>query len=241
MEEYDKIAKEYCNIGPVEPIKTYVFIPSIKRLFGDLNEKRALDVGCGNGLYTRILKDLGAEEVVGVDSSQEMINLAIEEENKKPLGIRYLVQDIRNLTDLGDFDIVVAGLVLHYARTKEELRDEIDCVYRTLKKGGKFIAVIGRNLFSDYSKKYGFKVSGSEPLKEGDKVEVTLYKDNSNVSFHVYYWERSTYEEILEESGFIDIRWHRFEISEEGLEKYSDGYWNDFLEDSQYYLLECRK
>lgn len=144
--QYDEIANEYAEIGPKEPIKTYVLIPSLKKIVGNIDGKRVLDLGCGNGLYARILKSLGAKEVIGVDSSKEMVKLAKEEENKKPLGIKYLVQDIRNLKSLRDFDVAVAGLVLHYARTKDELKKECDCIYESLKYGGRLIAIIGKML-----------------------------------------------------------------------------------------------
>lgn len=73
-------------------------------------------------------------------------------------------------------------------------------------------------------------------------MTVTLFKNNSQVSFKVYYWKKPTYEEILKKSGFKDIKWIKFKVSKEGIAKYERGYWNDFIEKQpQYHLLECRK
>lgn len=65
---------------------------------------RVLDLGCGSGLPTaRQLLDAG-HEVVGVDESSVMLDLA---ERQAPGG-RYLHRDMRDVADLGEFDAVVA-------------------------------------------------------------------------------------------------------------------------------------
>lgn len=65
---------------------------------------RVLDLGCGSGLPTaKQLLDAGAE-VVGIDESAVMLELA---ERQAPGG-QYLQQDLRDIGGLGEFDAVVA-------------------------------------------------------------------------------------------------------------------------------------
>lgn len=65
---------------------------------------RVLDLGCGSGLPTaRQLLDAGVD-VVGVDESAVMLELA---EQHAP-GAVYLHRDMRAVADLGEFDAVVA-------------------------------------------------------------------------------------------------------------------------------------
>ena len=65
---------------------------------------RVLDLGCGSGLPTaKQLIDAGVE-VVGTDESKVMLDLA---ETQAPGG-RYLHRDLRDLSDLGEFDAAVA-------------------------------------------------------------------------------------------------------------------------------------
>lgn len=65
---------------------------------------RVLDLGCGSGLPTAAqLLDAGIE-VVGTDESSVMLDLA----EKQAPGGRYLHRDLRDLTDLGEFDAAVA-------------------------------------------------------------------------------------------------------------------------------------
>ena len=46
-----------------------------------------MDVACGFGFYTRLLKQRGAAQVIGVDISPEMVRLAHQQEQADPLGI----------------------------------------------------------------------------------------------------------------------------------------------------------
>ncbi len=73
---------------------------------------RVLDLGCGSGLPTaRQLLDAGVE-VVGLDESRIMLDLA---EVQAPSG-RYLHRDLREVADLGEFDAVVANFSLIMVR-----------------------------------------------------------------------------------------------------------------------------
>jgi trans-aconitate methyltransferase len=65
---------------------------------------RVLDLGCGSGLPTcRQLLDAGVE-VVGIDESSAMLELAAEQAP----GGQYLHRDLRDIADLGEFDAAVA-------------------------------------------------------------------------------------------------------------------------------------
>ncbi len=49
--------------------------PSYLGLFGDIQNLKILDLACGDGFYTRMIKEMGAE-ITGIDISEEMIKLA---------------------------------------------------------------------------------------------------------------------------------------------------------------------
>ncbi|MGX7824418.1 class I SAM-dependent DNA methyltransferase [Actinokineospora sp. 24-640] len=69
---------------------------------------RVLDLGCGSGLpTTKQLVDAGMS-VVGVDESPVMLELAAEQAP----GADYRLGDLRELSDLGSFDAVVAFFAL---------------------------------------------------------------------------------------------------------------------------------
>jgi 2-polyprenyl-3-methyl-5-hydroxy-6-metoxy-1,4-benzoquinol methylase len=63
------------------------------RMVGALAGQRVLDLACGFGFYTRLLKQRGAAQVLGVDLSPEMIRLANREAHEwalKTAGFRTL-------------------------------------------------------------------------------------------------------------------------------------------------------
>jgi len=82
-----------------------------------------------------------AARVVGVDLSPGMIELARREEERAPLGIDYLVHDVKQLALDETFDIVVAAYLLNYAQTAAELVEMGAAIRRHLKPGGRFVTV----------------------------------------------------------------------------------------------------
>lgn len=92
-EQYDNIGSSY------EQFKTKATLPIAEKftffkMLGDFQEKTILDLACGTGFYSRLLKEKGAAKVVGVDISQEMVNVARQQEQKSPLGNEYQVFDL---------------------------------------------------------------------------------------------------------------------------------------------------
>lgn len=73
--DYDQIAKEY-QASKLQPWRTHIERYTLLRLTGQVANLKSLDLACGDGYYTRLLRRLGANPVTGVDLSQGMIDLA---------------------------------------------------------------------------------------------------------------------------------------------------------------------
>jgi len=95
--------------------------------------ERILDLGCGDGVLTKKLQDLGAV-VVGVDASPDFIQAA------QALGLDARLMDGQALTFNGEFDAVFSNAALHWMKEKEKV---IEGVYKALKPGGRFVAEMG--------------------------------------------------------------------------------------------------
>lgn len=92
--------------------KRHLVNPVVLRMVGDVDGRRVLDAGCGNGYLSRMLAGLGAE-VVGVEPGRSLFEFATERESVAPQGIRYVRADLCALPELGGaFDVVVASMVL---------------------------------------------------------------------------------------------------------------------------------
>ena len=140
MEEYDAIAEEYRDSKQL-PYREHVERHSLFQLVGDVRGKAILDVACGEGFYTRLLKKAGASEVTGVDISGAMIRLAEDEERRHPIGCKYVQVDVAAFEPSGPVDLVVAMYMLHYARTGEQLSRFCQVCHDALRPGGRFLGV----------------------------------------------------------------------------------------------------
>ncbi|MEM6820430.1 MAG: class I SAM-dependent methyltransferase [Verrucomicrobiota bacterium] len=102
---------------------------------GSVIERDVLDSGCGEGRFCRMLRSLGAREVVGVDLCSEMISAARELQSE---GEEYIQANVEDLSFLENksFDLSVSYLNQCDLRDwKSNTRE----VYRVLRKGGKFV------------------------------------------------------------------------------------------------------
>jgi SAM-dependent methyltransferase len=136
--QYDHIGSkydEYARTATLKRAECYTLF----RMVGPLAGKRVLDLACGFGFYTRLLKQHGATEVLGVDISPEMVRLGRAQEQAEPLGVAYQVCDATNLPWLGRFDLVTAVYLLNYATSQDELRGMCRSAYDNLVEGGRFV------------------------------------------------------------------------------------------------------
>ena len=95
--------------------------------------ERILDLGCGDGVLTKKLQDMGCE-LVGVDESAAQVEAA------KSLGIDARVMDGYALSFETEFDAVFSNAVLHWMKRPEVV---VAGVWRALKPGGRFVAECG--------------------------------------------------------------------------------------------------
>jgi 2-polyprenyl-3-methyl-5-hydroxy-6-metoxy-1,4-benzoquinol methylase len=108
--------------------------------------RRILDLGCGEGYCSRILRRRGAQ-VLGVDISKEMIERACEAEKSEGLGVAYAVHDAAQMRlSEKEFDLVVAVFLLNYLDV-DQMRKTMRNVYSTLRPGGHFIFAVPHPAF----------------------------------------------------------------------------------------------
>jgi cyclopropane fatty-acyl-phospholipid synthase-like methyltransferase len=102
------------------------YIEELKKL----NVKTILDIGCGTGGFMLKAKEAGFD-VVGIDISEEMINLAKEK------GLEVYHKDLCEFT--GQFDACVAIFDVINYMDDEYLSNFFKCVKNVLKEGGYFL------------------------------------------------------------------------------------------------------
>lgn len=230
MAEYDAIAEQYKESKRL-PFREAIERRTLFDLLGDIRGKTALDMACGDGFYTRLLKQAGAAAVTGVDLSAEMIRLAEEEERARPLGCAYLQRDAAEFEPAEAVDLVVAMYLLNYARTEEQLRRFCRVCYDALRPGGCFAGVNdnvrnpprGSGLWA----KYGFERSCPLPPKEGDAILYQIVNpDGSRFEFNNFYLSPETYRGAFEWAGFRDFQWVDLSLRPD---ERDNPFWDDFM------------
>ena len=112
MDEYTAFAKVYDEFMDNVPYDDWTeYIVSLLKEYDVKDKDLVLDLGCGTGKITRRLRDCGYD-LIGVDSSVEMLDIAIEKESdrqeKEDGSILYLNQDMRELDLYGTVKAVVS-------------------------------------------------------------------------------------------------------------------------------------
>lgn len=116
----------------------------LEQLMPDLTGKRVLDLGCGFGWHCRYAADHGAAQVVGVDSSERMLEKARRDSHSP--AITYLQQTIEDSESAPEsFDFVLSSLALHYV---EDLGTVLAKVYEWLVPGGHVLISMEHPVFT---------------------------------------------------------------------------------------------
>ena len=100
---------------------------------GDVSGKSAIDIGCGEGRFSRLLSGLGAT-VTGVDLTEPFIERA----RSLSTGETYLQGNAETLQGIENdtYDIAVSYIVLV---DLQDYRSAVKAAYRVLRPGGRFV------------------------------------------------------------------------------------------------------
>src|SRR3990167_9288273 len=132
---------EYLNTEK-DSYQRQVISPNVWRLLELRAGMKVLDLACGSGFFARELAKAGAQ-VIGVDLSPELINLAKKQETKS---IDYFISPAHQLSMIPDQSVDAAVNILaiqNIAEVKEMLSE----VRRVLKPEGKVLIVMNHPVF----------------------------------------------------------------------------------------------
>lgn len=230
--QYDAIAEAYQDSKQL-PFRKAIERHTLFEALGPVGGARVLDLACGGGFYTRLLKRAGAAAATGVDISPAMIRLAEREEAREPLGCSYVCRDAADFEpEAGAADIVVAMYLLHYAGTREKLLRFLQVCRRALRPGGRIVGFNDNVMQPPRGTvswpRHGIEKTGPPgPPNEGDPIHYRFTNpDGGQFAFHNFFLKPETYRSTFREAGFRDFRW--LGVSVEPGER-NNPFWNDFL------------
>jgi 2-polyprenyl-3-methyl-5-hydroxy-6-metoxy-1,4-benzoquinol methylase len=105
---------------------------SFDELVGDAAGQRVLDLGCGSGQLALHLAEAGASEVLGIDASERMLEVARARRGHPRVSYRRMAMEEADFKP-GAFDMVVSSLAFHYVHDYAGL---VERIVRWLRPGG---------------------------------------------------------------------------------------------------------
>lgn len=175
MEAYTSFASVYDTFMDNVPYEEWgEYIYSLLCRYG-VRDGIVLDLGCGTGTMTEILAGYGYD-MIGVDNSEDMLELAMEKRMASGYDILYLLQDMREFELYGTVRAVVSVCdSVNYITEPEELAGVFRLVNNYLDPGGIFLF--------DFNTEYKYReVMG----------DCTIAEDRGPCSF---IWDNCYYEE----------------------------------------------
>lgn len=129
-----------------------------------------LELGCGTGSLTEILADAGYD-MIGVDLSADMLDIAMEKREQSGNNILYLLQDMREFELYGTVRAVVSICdSMNYIMEPEELTQVFRLANNYLDPGGVFIF--------DLNTEYKYKELMGENTFAEDRTESSFIWQN---------------------------------------------------------------
>ncbi len=182
----------------------YLNGPALKRMVGSVRGRRMLDIGCGEGYFSRFFAKAGAE-VIGIDLSDALIKAAKEEEERHPFGVKYLAADATNLNMLDSeiFDVVYCHMALDDIADYEGAIAEVS---RVLKPRGRFVVVMVHPCFSIRSSDGKIIGYWETRLHEDGSKEYLYYRVEDYLRRHNYTCE---WKHNRLTSSFVTTGFHR--------------------------------
>ena len=137
---WNAMGDEWFELAHTSDHRMLFIMPTMLRYMGDVRGKSILDLGCGEGGYSRELARRGAHPV-SVDCSRKAIEYAVSMAQRDGLEIEHHIRNANDLFDIesGRFDMVLCSMMLMDC---EDLDGTLREAARVLKKGGRLFASV---------------------------------------------------------------------------------------------------
>jgi toxoflavin synthase len=239
MTDFDQMTN-YANYIKDDPFRRGLHFPVVEEALGDLNRKRILDIGCGDGLFARLLAERGAS-VVGYDRAPRRIAEAQTGEEALRVDATFVVATPHTFLHDGTFDAATSVMVLQLATSTEELAAFFRSASRHLEPGGRFISVVRNPLFSAFGQDFAIR----RYIKlEGNRVKTEfLDRTSGRVEMTVegYQYTSGEYEQAAICGGMKPAAWRKIFAAPDAVRQMGASFWQPCHEHQPFALFVTQK
>lgn len=174
MDAYTSFASVYDTFMDNIPYEDWAeYLIGLLKEYG-VHEGLVADLGCGTGSMTELLATAGYD-MIGIDNSEEMLDIAMGKRVESGNDILYLLQDMREFELYGTVKAVISICdSINYIQDETELKEVFSLVNNYLDPQGIFVF--------DFNTVYKYReVMGNQTIAE-DREECSFIWDN-------YYYE----------------------------------------------------
>ena len=169
MEAYTSFAEVYDTFMDNVPYEEWAdYLEDRLKEYG-VKDGLVLELGCGTGSMTELLAEKGYD-MIGVDNSEDMLEIAMEKRIESGHDILYLLQDMQEFELYGTVRAIVSVCdCVNYVTEKNELQEVFRLVNNYLDPKGMFIF--------DLNTRYKYEQMGETTIAE-NREEASFIWDN---------------------------------------------------------------
>ncbi len=166
----------------------------------NINDGIILDLGCGTGNITEPLAKAGYD-MIGIDNSDEMLNIALDKKYENDLDILYLNQDMRSFELYGTVRAIVSICdSINYITSTEDLIEVFKLVNNYLDPEGIFIF--------DLNTIYKYSQIGDRTIAENRKESSFIWENTFFTDTNINQYDLTIFEKC---EDTLDNLYEKFE------------------------------
>ena len=230
---------EYAEYIEKDPFRRGLHYPAVEHELGDLTHGTILDVGCGDGLFSRLLAGKRAF-VTGYDKAPEKIAEARAHTGTQRLGVEYIVATPHTFSSDRFFDMATSVMVLPFAASLIELTAFFSSARLHLGRRGRFVSVVLNPSFSGFGT--DFFVRRINKL-QGNCVQVDFLQRASGcveMSVEQRQFTKPEYERAAIEGGMQPDAWKPLFASQDAVKHLGAAFWGPCHQHQPYALFVAR-
>lgn len=220
MDAYTSFASVYDTFMDNIPYEEWAeYLIGLLKEYG-VHDGLIADLGCGTGSMTELLATAGYD-MIGIDNSEEMLDIAMDKRVKSGNDILYLLQDMRAFELYGTVKAVISICdSINYIQDESDLKEVFRLVNNYLDPQGIFVfdfntvykyrEVMGNQTIAEDREECSFIWDNYYYEEEGiNEYELSLFiKEADSKLYHKYQethfqkaYELETIQKLLQESG----------------------------------------